>query len=71
MVKALPVYMYDLEMNLIKEFKTTKECAIYLNRERDNVNNSVNYKTKIRKDGKWFILKRERVEKDENRSKDN
>ena len=65
MVKALPVYMYDLEMNLIKEFKTTKECAIYLNRERDNVNNSINYKTKIRKDGKWFILKRERVEKDE------
>lgn len=60
---AKPVYMYDLEMNLLKEFKTTGECADYFGKDSDYINHSLKYNAKIRRNGKWYIIKRERVEK--------
>lgn len=55
-----PVYMYDLEMNLLKEFKTTAECANYFEKDKDYINHSLKYNAKIRRNGNWYIIKRER-----------
>ena len=60
---AKPVYMYDLEMNLLKEFKTTSECADYFEKEKDYINHILKYNAKIRRNRKWYILKRERLER--------
>ena len=52
--------MYDLEGNLIKEFKTTQDCADYFDKEREYINHNLKYYDKIRKDGKWYRISRER-----------
>ena len=56
------VYMYDTNMNLIKEFETTPECAEYLNKELQYVNYNIKYYDKIWFNNKWYILKREKIE---------
>lgn len=53
-----PVYMYDLEGNLIKYFKSTLECAEYFDKDREYINHSLKYYKKIRKDGKWYKIGR-------------
>ena len=53
-----PVYMYDLEGNLIKEFESTRLCADYFEKEAEYINHSLKYYKKIRKDDKWYIIKR-------------
>ena len=60
MSKGKPVYIYDLEGNLVKEFETTSECAEYFNKEKDYINHNLKYYKKIRKDNIWYVLKRER-----------
>jgi len=55
---AKPVYVYDVDGNLVKEFKTTKECAEYFDKERDYINHNLKYYKKIRQNDVWFILKR-------------
>ena len=64
MTRTLPVYMYDLEMNFIRKFETTQECAEYFGKERLYINHSLKYRAKIRKDGKWYIIRRNRTIKE-------
>ena len=63
-----PVYLYDIEGNFIKKFETTNECAEYFNQDRDYINYNLAYYKKIKKDGKWYVISRE---KHENESKNN
>lgn len=53
-----PVYMYDLEGNLIKCFTSTLECALYFDKDREYINHNIKYYKKIRKDGKWYKIRR-------------
>lgn len=57
------VYLYDLNNNLLKEFSTTEECANYFGKEREYINHNLKYCKKIRKDGEWFVIRREKIEK--------
>lgn len=54
------VYLYDNEMNFIREFETTKECADYFGKEKDYINHHLKYREKIRKDGVWYRIKRKK-----------
>ena len=53
-----PVYLYDLEDNLLRKFETTMECAEYFNKEPEYINHNLKYCDKIRKDGKWYRISR-------------
>ena len=53
-----PVYMYDLDGNLLKVFETTMDCADYFEKDREYINHNLKYYDKIRKDGKWYYLRR-------------
>ncbi len=53
-----PVYLYDLEDNLLRKFKTTMECAEYFNKEPEYINHNLKYCNKIRKDDKWYRISR-------------
>ena len=57
-----PVYMYDTDNNFIRKFETTQECAEFFNKERAYINHSLKYRKKIRKDGKWYVIKRQKPE---------
>ena len=54
-----PVYLYDVNMNFIKEFKTTYECAEFFDKDVGYINHNLKYYQKIRKDGVWYIIKRD------------
>lgn len=56
--KRKPVYLYDLEDNLLKKFETTMDCAEYFNKEPEYINHNLKYCDKIRKDGKWYRISR-------------
>lgn len=58
MGKIKSVYLYDLDMNLIKEFRTTKECANFFDKDTNYISHSLKYNSKIRKDDVWYIIKR-------------
>lgn len=60
---AKPMYVYDMDGNLVMSFETTKECAEYFDKDRDYINHNIKYYKKIRKDDKWYKLSRERKEK--------
>ena len=55
-----PVYMFDMDGNLLKEFETTQDCADYFEKDRDYVNHNLKYYQKIRKDGVWYKIRRNR-----------
>lgn len=59
-----PVYLYDENKNFIMKFETTDECADYFGKDREYINHSLKYYKRIRKDGKWFIIKRKMIQKD-------
>lgn len=60
-INSKPVYLYDADMNFIRMFETTHECADFFDKDRDYINHNLKYCKKIRKDDKWFVIKRERV----------
>jgi len=60
MTTGKAVYVYDVKGELIKEFETTKDCAEYFEKEREYINHNLKYYRKIRKDGEWYILSREK-----------
>ena len=55
-----PVYLYDLKGNLLKEFKKTQDLADYLDYSREYIYFNLKYYDKIRHDGKWFRIRREK-----------
>ena len=57
------VYLYDLDGVLLKEFETTEECGEYFEKDREYINHNLKYCKKIRKNGKWFVIRREKIEK--------
>lgn len=64
MTTTKPVYMYDVDMNFIQKFETTKECAEFFHKSSEYINyNLKNYK-KIRKGIRWYIIKREFAKKE-------
>lgn len=58
-----PVYLYDLDYNLIEKFETTRKCAEYFEYEKDYINYNLNYCKKIRlkRENKWFIISRKEI----------
>ena len=60
MAITMKVYMYDVDGNLLKEFEKTKDCAEYFDKDREYINYNLKHYKKIRKDGAWYILSRER-----------
>ena len=54
-----PVYLYDVNMNFIREFKTTYECAEFFDKDVGYINHNLKYYQKIRKDRTWYIIKRD------------
>lgn len=56
--KSKPVYMYSLDDKLIKKFETTMDCADYFDKEPEYINHNLKYCDKIRKDGKWYRIRR-------------
>ena len=52
------VYLYNLDGDLIEEFKNTQECADYFGYDREYIYHNLKYYKKIRKDGKWYKIKR-------------
>lgn len=60
MGKQKPVYLYDINMNLIKKFETTKECAEFFEKNAEYINHSLIYNSKIRKGDEWYIISREK-----------
>lgn len=59
-----PVYLYDIEGNFLRKFETTEECAEFFGKDRLYINHSLKYRAKIRKDGKWYIIRRNRTIKE-------
>lgn len=60
-VNTKPVYLYDVNMNFIRKFETTHECAEFFDKDRNYINYNLKYHKRIRKNGKWFVIKREMV----------
>ena len=57
------VYMYTLEGELIKVFETTNDCANFFGTDNLYINHNLKYCNKKRKDGKWYVLKREEIKR--------
>ena len=53
-----PVYMYNLDGKLIKKFESTNECAIYFNKNQEYIKYNLRKYDKIRKDKKWYRIRR-------------
>ena len=52
------VYMYDTNGNLLRVFETSFECADYFNKDVQYIYYNIKYFKKIRKDDKWYVIKR-------------
>lgn len=59
--KKKPIYLYDLDMNLLKEFKTTDDFADYCGYNREYIYHNLKYCKKIRINKKWYVIKREMI----------
>lgn len=57
-----PVYMYDMDGKLLKEFETTVDCADFFGKDREYINHNLKYYQKIRKDGTWYYLRRNKID---------
>lgn len=69
MGKTKPVYLHSLEGELIKVFSTTQECADFFDKDKDYINHAIIYNAKIRKEGIWYIIAREKLSKDSEKFK--
>ncbi len=56
--KTKPIYLYDMDMNLIEEFETTDDFADYCNKDRAYIYHNLKYCNKIWIKRKWYIIKR-------------
>ena len=64
MFKNKKIYLYDLNMNLIKEFNSTQECATFLSKDTAYLYHNLKYCSRIRYNDNWYILRRDKyVEK--------
>ena len=59
--KKKPVYLYDINMNFLQEFKTTDDFADYSGYSREYVTYNLKYYKKIWVNYKWHIIKREKI----------
>jgi hypothetical protein len=57
---SIPIYLLDLEFNIIMEFKNTKECSEYFGCSRSNVKHAVKDLRKLLK--KYWIVRKENYE---------
>ena len=52
------IYLYDMEDNLLREFKTTEEFAEYSGHDREYIYHNLKYCKKIRIKGNWYKIRR-------------
>lgn len=62
-INTKPVYLHRVDGTFIEKFNTTRDCADYFNKDREYINHNLKYCKKIRKNGKWFVIRREKIEK--------
>jgi hypothetical protein len=60
--KGKPMYVYGMDGKLEYEFETTQDCADFFEKDKDYINHNVKYCKKIRRDGVWYSLSREKKE---------
>lgn len=53
------VFLYNMNDELIKIFKTTEECALFFDKEIQYIYHNLKYCKKIKKDNTWYKIKRE------------
>lgn len=53
-----PLYLYDMNNNLIKKFDTTDEAAEYLGKAREYLYHALKYCNKFRFNNAWYKLSR-------------
>ena len=58
LINTKKVYMYDTNGNLLKVFPTSFECADFFDKPPQYIYYNIKYFKKIRKDGKWYVIKR-------------
>jgi hypothetical protein len=58
LINTKPVYLFDIEGNFLKKFETTNECGEYFGKDREYINHNLKYCKKIRKDCKWYVIRR-------------
>lgn len=56
--KTKPVYLYDLNKNMLNRFATTYECACFFGKDAIYINHNLKYCKKIRRDGEWYLISR-------------
>jgi len=59
-IVSIPIYLLDIDFNIIQEFKNTTKCAEQLNCTRGNVKNAVRDLRKIK--GKFWVVRIENYE---------
>lgn len=52
------VYLYTIDDKLVKEFKTTDECAEYMGKDTMYLYHNIKYCKKIWFNNKWYKLSR-------------
>lgn len=60
-IVSIPIYLLDLDFNILKEFKNTTVCAEYLNCGRANVKNAIRHLRKVCKIY-WVVRKENYVD---------
>lgn len=61
--KKKPIYLYDLDGNLLKRFDTTDDFSIYCGYDRMYIYHNLKYCKRIRINGKWYIITRKDMTK--------
>ena len=57
-INSKPVYLLAVDGKFIRKFETTHECADYFDKDREYINHNLKCCKKIRKDNKWFLIRR-------------
>ena len=52
------IKLYDKDDNFIKVFESVKECAKFFDKDKNYIYYNLKYMDKIRKEGKWFKIRR-------------
>lgn len=58
LINTKKVYMYDTNGNLLRVFDTSFDCADYFDKDVHYIYYNIKYFNRIRKDGKWYVIKR-------------
>lgn len=60
--KTKCVYVYTEDWKFVEYYKSTFDCADAFEKDVDYINHVIWLKQKIRRDGKWYRLTREKID---------